>query len=93
MTNQVINQCLENFMHKLNELFSIERLGTFTSLRGFEVKIDEMGMYLTQSMEIEELLCKTTFVYLKPCPTHAANENQSPKSMESQCKILKPIEL
>ncbi|KAL5567292.1 hypothetical protein UlMin_030456 [Ulmus minor] len=63
---------LNQFISKLNKSFALKDLGDLHYFLGIEVYRDEIGMYLTQSKYIEDLLKKINLEHLKPCPTPMA---------------------
>ena len=62
---------LQSFVEKLHKLFSLKDMGALHLFLGIEVKRDEMGMYLTQTRYIDELLKRVGMENTKPCPTPA----------------------
>ena len=64
-------QSLQSFVEKLNQLFALKDLGHLPMFLGIEVIRDETGMYLTQTIYIEELLKRTEMEKAQSCPTPA----------------------
>ncbi|XP_062120374.1 uncharacterized mitochondrial protein AtMg00810-like [Humulus lupulus] len=60
---------LEEFIVRLNKVFSLKDLGSLHYFLGIEVFRDSTGLYLTQEKYISELLQRVDMQNLKPSPT------------------------
>ncbi|XP_062082482.1 uncharacterized mitochondrial protein AtMg00810-like [Humulus lupulus] len=60
---------LQDFIARLNAMFSLKDLGPLHYFLGIEVHRDETGLYLSQAKYIKELLTRTAMLHLKPCST------------------------
>ena len=67
---------LQHFVTKLNKLFALKDVGDLHHFLDIEVKRDSMGMFLTQTRYIEELLAKIGMLHTHPCPTVAIVGNK-----------------
>ncbi|KAL5567650.1 hypothetical protein UlMin_024225 [Ulmus minor] len=60
---------LQRFVEKLHKLFALKGLGPLHLFLGIEVIKDDIGMYLTQTRYIEELLKRTNMGNSTTCST------------------------
>ncbi|KAL5544702.1 hypothetical protein UlMin_008486 [Ulmus minor] len=63
---------LNQFISKLNKSLALKDLGDLHYFLGIEVYRDEIGLYLTQTKYIQDLLKKSNLEHFKPCPTPMA---------------------
>ncbi|KAL5538657.1 hypothetical protein UlMin_044432 [Ulmus minor] len=62
---------IQFFVEKLYKKFVLKDMGSLHHFLGIKVKMDNSGMYLTQSKYIDELLRRTQMEKTSPCPTSA----------------------
>ena len=62
---------LQKSVEELHKLFALKNLGPLHMFLSIEVTRDEIGIYLTQTKYIEDLLRRIDMINTKPCPTPA----------------------
>uniref|UniRef100_A0A803QD60 Integrase catalytic domain-containing protein n=1 Tax=Cannabis sativa TaxID=3483 RepID=A0A803QD60_CANSA len=65
------NNRLKSSITELNKKFALKDLSSLHYFLGLEAYRDDTRLYLTQTKYIEDLLQRTNFTNIKPCPTPA----------------------